>query len=222
VNARIAAARKNAASSTDFDRAIAETYGSVARFRERAARALLIEKVWSAEVTRRSYPGDAELLKYYRDNKKKFERPEAVQLQTISFMFPENASAAQQEQAHKKAEDILTKAKSAKNADEFGALADKSSEDDWRVMNGDHGWVHRGTLEPELESAFQMKAGEVSGIIRSRAGYHILRVNGRRAAQQLSFAEVKKELRRTLQSQRQEKLRTALEARLRSKARIEF
>lgn len=222
VNARIAAARKKTDSKAEFDQAVASAYGTMSNFRIRAARALMIEKLWTSQVTRPARPTDADLLKFYRENKNKFERPEAVQLQTISFLFGQNATPAQQDEVRKKAEAILAKAQATKSVDEFGAIAEKSSEDDWRVMNGDHGWVHRGTVEPEFESAFGMTAGQVSGVIRSRAGYHILRVNGYQASQQLSFAQVKKDLRTTLEKQREQKLRSALENSLRSKARIEY
>jgi peptidyl-prolyl cis-trans isomerase C len=89
------------------------------------------------------------------------------------------------------------------------------------VMNGDHGWIHRGTVDPELESAFGMKAGQVNGVIRSRVGYHILRLNGYQATQQRSYAQAKKDLITTLEKQREQELRTALETSLRSKARVE-
>jgi len=222
IDARVLKARKKAGSSQAFSSAITETYGSMKNFRERIERAILIERVWNAQVTRPARASEADLLAYYRANKKNFERPEAVQLQTISFVFAENATAAQQDQARKRAEAILSKAQATKTVDEFGAIAEKSSEDDWRVMNGDHGWVHRGTVDQELESAFQMKPGQVSEIVRSRVGFHILRVNGYRAAQQLTFAQVKKDIRMSLEKQRQEKLRTAFEEQLKQKARIEY
>jgi peptidyl-prolyl cis-trans isomerase C len=222
VNARIANARNKATSRAEFEDAIVETYGSMSSFKDRATHAMLVEKLWAQQITTPAHTTDAELLKFYRDNKKKFERPDAVELQTISFLFRANGTAAQQEQARKKADAILEKAQATKTVDEFGALAEKNSEDDWRVMNGDHGWVHRGTLEDDLVSAFAMKPGKVSGVVPSRVGYHILRVNGYRAATQMTFAEVKKDLRKKIERERQEKLRSVLEARLRSKARIEY
>ena len=56
-------------------------------------------------------------------------------------------------EARKIAEQALVKAKAAKTYDEFGTLAEQLSQDDWRVMMGDHGWVHRGTVTPDLGQA---------------------------------------------------------------------
>jgi peptidyl-prolyl cis-trans isomerase C len=114
VNARIRDARRKTQSKAEFDRAVAEAYGTMSNFRTRAARALMIEKLWTSQVTRPARPTDSDLLKFYRQNKKKFERPEAVRLQTISFLFAENATPAQQDQARKKAEAVLAKAQTTR------------------------------------------------------------------------------------------------------------
>jgi parvulin-like peptidyl-prolyl isomerase len=221
VEKRINTARKKLKSAEEFQRIVAQQYGTQQEFRRRAVRALLIEKLWDRQVTRPAQPPTADLLQYYRQNKAKFVVPESVWLQSISIHFPENATQAKRDQARKQAEELLPKAQATKTPEEFGVLAEKHSQDDWRVMNGDHSWVHRGTVAGELETAFSMKTGQVSGIIASKVGYHILRVNGRRAAKQLSFVEVKKTIRESLQKEREAKLRKQFEEQLRRKAKIE-
>jgi parvulin-like peptidyl-prolyl isomerase len=66
-----------------------------------------------------------------------------------------------------------------------------------------------------------MKAGQVSGVIASRAGFHILRVNGCRASTQMTFAQVKNTIKKSLYKEREARLRHDFEQALRSKAKIE-
>ena len=73
------------------------------------------------------------------------------------------------------------KAKASKNYEEFGLLAEKVSEDDWRVMMGDHKSIHRGRMPAPVEKAvFSMKAGEVSEVIDTGDSLCIARVNARK------------------------------------------
>ncbi len=61
---------------------------------------------------------------------------------------------------------------------EFGLLAEKISEDDYRVMMGDHKWVARDQMPPEmLAPALKMKDGEMSGLIQVGQNYVIFRMN---------------------------------------------
>ncbi|MFB3814940.1 MAG: peptidyl-prolyl cis-trans isomerase [Terriglobales bacterium] len=221
VNGRIAAARNKAASAQDFRRSIIATYGSEREFRRYAERALLIETLWEREVSRASQPSAADLLKTYREHRRDYTLPEAVKLQTISFQVAEKASAAEREQVRKRAEEVLRLVKATSSAESFGALAAKHSQDDWRVMNGDHGWVHRGTVEASLESAFAMRPGQVSDIVTTSFGFHILRVNDYRPARQLSFAEARATIRKALQKERETQLRQRFEQQLRREAKVE-
>ena len=79
--------------------------------------------------------------------------PESFAIQTISIMPPANATAAQLKDANKRAEDAYKQAKATKNAQEFGLLAEKISEDDYRVMMGDHKWTPTGKMPPEMFTA---------------------------------------------------------------------
>lgn len=81
--------------------------------------------------------------------------------------------------ARQKAEDIL---KRVRAGEDFAALATQFSEDPGsRAQGGDLGWFSRGEMVKEFEdAAFALKEGEVSGIVESPFGYHIIKVEGRR------------------------------------------
>ena len=78
----------------------------------------------------------------------------------------------------KRAEDALKQAKATTNYEQFGMLAEKVSEDDYRVMMGDHKAVERTKLAPQVVQALlAMKAGEVTDIIQVEQAFTIIRLN---------------------------------------------
>ena len=206
-----------------YEAAATKTYGSVAAYERSLRRAMLVEQLWDAEVTRKSVVTAQAVRAYYQSHKAQFVRPEAVRLQTITIAFPASATAEQKQEAHRIAEQVLVKAKAAKKYDEFGALAEQLSQDDWRVMMGDHGWVHRGTVTPDLEQVvFSMKGGETSGVVESPSGYIILRANEFQPKRQMSLAEMSASIRQRLETQRREKRSKEFEQLLLSKAEIQM
>src|SRR5581483_1030849 len=99
-------------------------------------------------------------------------------IQTISIIPPEKATPAQVKEAKKRADEAYKQAKATKNAEQFGLLAEKISEDDYRVMMGDHKWVPRDKMPPEmLAPALKMKDGDTSDLIQVGQFYVVFRLN---------------------------------------------
>ncbi len=141
-------------------------------------------------------PGD--LQAYYRDHQDQYRVPEQVNVRHILIKTPlpgpdgktdDNAVKA----AKTKAEDILNKLKAGGN---FAELAKKNSDDTASAQNGGElGWINRGQTVPEFEkAAFSLKKGEISGLIQSSYGFHIIQLNDKHDAHLKSLAEVKDEI----------------------------
>ena len=100
----------------------------------------------------------AEAREYYRKNPKKFSHPEQMQFQTISIMPPENASnEVKERRANARKRPYGSEA--THNYQEFGLLAEKISEDDYRVNMGDHQNVTRDNLPPKYPGAGWAETG---------------------------------------------------------------
>lgn len=215
-------ASKGFRTTTEYDSWARQRYGSKQAFEHQVERARMIAKLWDLEVTRKGAVMESELRAYYRQNRQRFVRPESVALQTISVLLPEGGTDEQRRQAKKRAEEILPKARATKSYEEFGILAEKYSNDDWRVMMGDHKFVHRGALAPQLERvAFDMGKGNTSGVVEVPNGYVIMRVNDKTQTTQLPFAAVREHLRDEMQRTRTADRAKAFERNLRAKAKIE-
>ena len=136
---------------------------------------------------------------------------------------PNNATAEQVKEARKKADDALRQAKETKTYDDFGLLAEKVSEDDYRVMMGDHKAVDKAKLPPQvLQAVLTMQIGQTSGLIDiGNNAYTIVRLNEHIPAGKRKFEEVRDSVRGYLKKQEAEELRSALDNRLRKNAKVE-
>jgi len=200
----------------------AEMQGSEQKLRQQMRRSLLIEQVLKTDVELKSAVSPAELQAYYANNPGRFQQPESFTFQSISVVPPLKPTAEQAKQAQKKAEDALRQAKGTKSYQDFGLLAEKISEDDFRVNLGDHKVVPADKLPPQVVKALQaMQAGQVSGLIQIESAYTILRLNAHTPPRKKPLAEVKNDLLSELQKSKYEKLRSGLARQLRAKAKIE-
>jgi parvulin-like peptidyl-prolyl isomerase len=199
-----------------------EMQGSEQKLRQQIRRSLLIEQVLKSDVEDRSAVSLAELKAYYDKNPGRFEQPESFSFQSISVVPPLKPTAAQAKDAQKKAEDALRQAKATKSYQDFGLLAEKISEDDFRVNMGDHKVVGRDKLPPQvLKALAAMQPGLVSGLIQIESAYTIIRLNAHDPAKKRSLQEVKADLKVELQKSKYEKLRSGLAKQLRAKAKVE-
>jgi len=199
-----------------------EMGGSEQNVQTKIKRSLLIEQVLKSDVQDRDVVTLAEVKAYYDKNPKKYELGESYSFQSISFLPPQNPSAAQKNEGARKASEALTQAKATKSYQEFGLLAEKVSEDDFRVNMGDHKAVEKGKLPPQVvKTLAAMKPGQVSEVIQIEQAYTIIRLNAHTPAKKQSFEEVKSELRTELKKNKYEQLRMGLDKRLRTNAKVE-
>jgi peptidyl-prolyl cis-trans isomerase C len=200
-----------------------EMHGSLKVLRQQIERSLLIEKVLKAEVEDKSTVTLAEVRAYYDKNADRFQQPESFSIQSISFLPPQKPTADAISQNKKRVEDALRQAKATKSYEEFGLLAEKLSEDDFRVNMGDHRAVGRDKLPPQIvQAALAMQAGQISGLIQIENAFTIFRLNAHTPARKQDFAEVKADLRKELHKSKYEKLRSNFAKQLRAKAKIEI
>lgn len=200
----------------------AEASGSEQVVKDRIRRSLVIDAYLKAEVTDRSVVSAAEARQHYDQHPEKFSYKESFAFQSISIMPPENANREAMQEARRRAEEALRQAKATKSYQEFGLLAEKISEDDFRVNMGDHKAVEREQLPPEIVNpALAMKPGEVSDLIQLGKTFTLFRLNGHVPAGKRKFEEVKDQLRKDLQKEKEERLRVAVDAKLRKNAKVE-
>ncbi|VVD65055.1 SurA N-terminal domain-containing protein [Pandoraea anhela] len=140
-------------------------------------------------------PTDDALRKMYNDNLKQYTTQEERRASHILIASPADASPADHAKAKAKAEAILARIKKSPN--DFAKLASENSEDPGSKANGgDLGFFTRDAMvKPFADAAFSLKGeGDVSDVVKSDFGYHIIKLTGIKPALTKPFEEVKAQL----------------------------
>lgn len=164
---------------------------------------------------------DADMSDFYAKNPDKFQEPEAVHVAHILIRTPENADAAAKKKAQAEANSV--RAQLRKGAD-FATLAKEHSQDPGSAANGgDLNFVPRGKTDPAFEqAAFALKPGQLSGVVESPFGFHIIKMIAHRDARTVPLQEVKPQLEQFLKQQKLQEKTAAFVEQLKAKAKIEI
>jgi parvulin-like peptidyl-prolyl isomerase len=199
-----------------FEAALRESGLTERAFRERLERAVLVREAREAHESQAV--SDAEIAGYYQQNASKFLRPERVHLVEVLFRTdPADPSTAVA--AREKALQVLNR---VNDGEDLGAIASALSEDEYRVKDGDMGWVHRGRLDADFESlVFAAEPGRLE-IARSIYGFEVFKVLERQPPRQLSLDEARPIIESGLEKQKREEALREWRGELLAGARVEI
>ncbi len=162
---------------------------------------------------------DADVKKFYDENPKMFEHPEEVHARHILIKVPKDADEATKKAAHDKAEKARAR---ALKGEDFSKLAQEVSEGPSAKNGGDLGFfTHDQMVKPFADAAFALSPGQISNVVETRFGYHVIKVEDKRPAGKQSLDEVKDRVKQYLENK---KLGDAVNAKLdelRKAAKIE-
>lgn len=174
-----------------------------------------IKKVIEPSITE----SDDEMRAYYKAHPKPFTAEKTVRLGSIFVNAPAGGSSNQQSAALTKISKALAE---LKNGQEFEKVAREYSEDAVAQLGGHLGFIKRGMLPKNLEqAAFSLKPGEVSNILRSDRGYHLLMVYETKGGALRPFDEVKDEVRKRVFENKKAEQIAKLVNRLREEGKVE-
>src|SRR5204862_7337677 len=138
-----------------------------------------------------------EVKDFYEKNQSRYDEADQIQASHILLRLNPNATADEKAQKKARAEEALKKVK-AKVAD-FAALAKEYGEDPTKDRGGDLGWFTKGRMvKPFEDAAWPMKDGQISGIVETQFGYHIIRKVGHKPARKKNFKEVEDQIQKSL------------------------
>jgi peptidyl-prolyl cis-trans isomerase D len=148
---------------------------------------------------------EADLKTYYEQNAQRLSGTEERRASHILITSPKTAPAAEREKSKAKAVELLEIVKKA--PDTFADFARKNSQDPGSAPNGgDLDFFARGAMvKPFEDAAFSMKKGDLSAVVESDFGYHIIKLTDIKAPKQRSFEEMKTELEADLKKQQAQK-----------------
>lgn len=161
----------------------------VQRQLEEARKEIIIKAYLRKEIEDTVRVSDEDAKKYYEANKDKFKEPEKV---NISHILVDNEAEAK---------DILSK---LKGGADFAALAKEKSKDASKDKGGELGLIAKGQTVPEFEqAAFALQSGQISDVVKTQFGYHIIKVTEKQPEKMMAYDEIKDQLKQMMLSGKQ-------------------
>ena len=180
---------------------------------------ILVSKITRFEMGGRVVISKRKIEKYYHDNQNEFWESGKVRVKHILILFEKVNSEITKKTKHKKIKRILAELKEGKD---FTEAAKEYSEDVSASMGGDVGFIVKGQMVPEFEKAvYRLKEGEISDVVETEYGYHIIKVEKIQKGRTLPFKEVEIKIKNILIKGKQKSAYEVWMSELRESAFIE-
>jgi peptidyl-prolyl cis-trans isomerase SurA len=182
--------QRNKINQEEFEKALAAEGFTLERFKKDVERRILRTKFVHSAVTVEQKPGEKELIEFFQKNVNQYRVNESYRPAHILFLIPQEATPEQIRGIRKKGQRVIEK---IREGADFAKMAMEYSEDTSSRKEGcDLGFFKKGELLPTLEKeAMKLKVGEVSDLIRTEVGFHIVKLLDRKGGESPPFEEIK-------------------------------
>lgn len=220
VDAKVAQARGRFANDADFAKAFHELDMSEKDLREYTRRDVIIANFVISTIVPKITVSEEECKKFYDQNMDKFRQGEKVRASHILFGVDAKTSAEDKKKAREKAEKLH---KELADGADFAKLAKENSSCPSSKQGGDLGFFGRGQMvQPFEQAAFALKPGEISDVVETQFGYHIIKLTERTKPETVPFGTARSKIEEYLKKQKVNAAVGDVVAELRKTAKIEI
>jgi peptidyl-prolyl cis-trans isomerase C len=186
---------------------------------EEFTKGILMQALIESQVSNTIAVSEKEIEKYFKTHQDEFRVPEKVKVSHILIKVDSSASAKVKEEKKAKAEEILAR---AKKGEDFSALAKQFSEDTkTKKKGGVVGLFAKGSKDPEFEkAAFNLKENEISDLVLSKEGYHIIKLLNKKEEKTKSLKEASSRIENKLKQKKRNEGIEKLMKDLKSKTKV--
>lgn len=165
-------------------------------YKDRLREQIILARLMNQTVRSRVSVDASEVEAYYKAHQDDFSQPAQARVRHIFFRIDPEAAPPQVDAVRERASQVLQE---ARNGGDFGDLARRYSEDATAANGGDLGVIKRGQALPEFEEIiFALREGDVSEVVRTPNGLHIVKIDAFTKGSEQSFSEIKAEIERRL------------------------
>jgi len=182
-----------------FEAFLSRTGETVDRMKDQFRLNMLREQVFAKVSDSVTVTGE-DMIAFYEKNKDKYNEREKIQASHILIRLDQKASA--KEKAEKRALASKVSAMAKKKGADFAKLAEKYGEDPTKTRGGDLGYFTKGRMVKGFENAaWKLKTGQISDVVQTQFGFHIIKKTGHEKATKKAFIDVQDQISRTLRAQ---------------------
>ena len=189
------------------------------QMKERIKKGLIVRRLLHREVIRQIRVSEAEMQAFFRKHPEFFVRRDQIRVRQIFIAADQRADASARAQALMRIQSIQNQLGRGAS---FAALALEYSEDPSKARGGDLGYVERSQLIPSFaDAAFSLQDGEISDIVETPLGYHLIQMVDRIPSAQMAYRNARAKIERTLRRNKEQAATTAYIRRLMNQANID-
>jgi len=182
-------------------------------------RGMAIQTFIEKEIAQKIAVPDKEIKEYYDSHPESFKQPEQVQASHILVKVDPKAEASVKAEARKKIQEIQDR---LKKGEDFSALAKEASQCPSSAKGGDLGYFRRGQMVKPFEAvAFSLKPGEVSDIVETKFGFHLIKVKDKKPEATTPYKDAKERIVENLKREKVQKEVDLYVAKLKGEAKVE-
>ena len=193
---------------------------SLESYKNRIRDQIIVSKITKFELGSRLQVSERKIARYYHDHQKEFWEPGRARVRHILILSEEGATAKKKKEKFAETKKILSEIRKGKD---FAEAAKEYSEDISASSGGDVGFVEKGKMVPEFEKAvYRLKAGEISDIVETEYGFHIIKVEEIQKGRTLPLDKVKGKIQFILAGKKQKAVYESWMKELKDSAFIEI
>ena len=210
---------KQKLSMQEFSKNLAQEGKSLDSVKKEIRGQMMRARLLRREVKAKILVSDEEIGEYYNKNRQDYEGKETVRIKQILLLLPPDADKTIIAKVKNEAMQLH---KRIMNGESFDLMALNYSQGPAAAQGGDVGFIGRGTIIPEVEAvAFSLPVGQVSEVIKSDVGFHIIQVVDKKGAGLKPIAAVREEIKTKIEDEKLDKKYDEWIASVRAKSHIE-
>ncbi len=184
--------KKQFSDDKEFEAALSRMNYTQDSLKEDIRRSITVQNFIEKEIAASITIPEKESREYYGKHPEAFSQPEQIRARHILILVPEGADEKADQAALNKIKEVQKK---LQNGADFEALAKEYSEGPSAKQGGDLGFFQRGQMVKPFEAAaFSLQPGEVSPIVKTQYGYHLIKVTDKRAGVKVPYEHMKKQI----------------------------
>ena len=206
-------------SEEEFKSRLSSLKISEADVKTQIERGLVIQEFIDEEIGGKVVVPEKDVKTYYDTHPDSFKQPEQVRASHILIKVDPQADESKKAAARKKLEEIRRR---LLKGEDFVALAREFSEGPTNVRGGDLGFFRWGQMvKPFEDTAFALKIGELSEVVETRFGFHLIKVTAKKPETTIAYVDVKERLQKYLKDEKVQQEVTVYIEELKTKAKVE-
>jgi parvulin-like peptidyl-prolyl isomerase len=211
---------KQKLSMQDFLKSLAKEGNSIESVKKEIRGQMMRARLLRREIKSKILVSDEEIGEYYNKNRQDYEGKETVRIKQLLLLLPPNAD---KNIKAKMKNEALQLHKRVMNGESFDLMIVNYSQGPAAAQGGDVGFIGKGTIIPEVEAvAFSLPIGQVSEVIESSVGFHIIQVVDKKGAGLKPIAAVREEIKTKIEDEKLDKKYDEWIASVRAKSHIEI